>query len=247
MRGETVLPGSPPVRSDRARTRPTVAAPMADPVRVLVAGGHPLVRGVVRVACDDVETTVVVGEAESGDDIAPAVAALTPDLVVLDLDLGDGEGLSMLRRLRNGGFDGTVLVLADRSDGAAVLEALRLGAAGYLPKSEGLPGLADALRRIVGGERAVPPELERAARAELGRYARQARDGSEVRVTLTAREHDVLTLLAEGLTMRQIGRRLGISPRTVETHVAKLYRKLGARARLDAVARAGRLGLLELR
>jgi DNA-binding NarL/FixJ family response regulator len=220
---------------------------MAEPVRVLVAGGHPLVRGVVRVACDEVETTVFVGEAESGDEVAPAVAALAPDLVVLDIDLGGGDGLSVLRRLRDGGFDGTVLVLADRSDGAAVLDALRLGAAGYLPKSEGLRGLADALRRLVGGGRVVTPDLERAARTELGRYARQARDGAEVRVTLTSRESDVLALLAEGLTMRQIARRLGISPRTVETHVAKLYRKLGARARLDAVARAARLGLLDVR
>jgi DNA-binding NarL/FixJ family response regulator len=219
----------------------------AEPVRVLVAGRHPLVRGVVRVACEDVEPTLVVGEVESADGVGPAIAALTPHLVVLDLDLGDGQGLAVLRRLRDDGFDGTVLVLADRSDGSAVLEALRLGAAGYLPKSEGLRGLADALRRMVGGEPALTPELERTARSELGRYARQARDGSVTRVHLTARERDVLVHLAEGLTMRQIGRRLEISPRTVETHVAKLYRKLGARARLDAVAKAARLGLLELR
>jgi DNA-binding NarL/FixJ family response regulator len=219
----------------------------AGPVRILVAGSHPLIRGVVRVACTQVEGSDVVGDAERAEDVGPAVAALTPDLLVLDLDLDDGKGLSVLGRLRDDGFGGLVLLLADRADGAAVLEALRLGAAGYLPKSEGLRGLAEALRRVVGGERVLTPELERAARSELGRYARQAREGSRAGSNLTEREHDVLTLLAEGLTMRQIGRRLGISARTVETHVAKIYRKLGATTRVDAVARAARLGLLELR
>jgi DNA-binding NarL/FixJ family response regulator len=234
------------VDRDGRGTGPEPVEITREQVRVLVAGRHPLVRGVVRVACDDVQRTVVVGEAESAEGVAPAVADLEPDLLVLDLDLGGDEGLATLRGLRDGGFDGTVLVLADRSDGGAVLEALRLGAAGYLQKSAGLRALADALRRIVGGERAVPPGFELAP-TELHRRAPQATAGRDMRVELTARERDVLTLLADGLTMRQIARRLGISPRTVETHVAKLYRKLGARARLDAVARAARLGLLDLR
>jgi DNA-binding CsgD family transcriptional regulator len=79
----------------------------------------------------------------------------------------------------------------------------------------------------------------------LGQFARQAREGSEVQATLTPREHEILVLVSQGLTMQQAGRRLGISPRTVETHVAKLYRKLGVRTRVQAVGRAVQLGLIE--
>jgi RNA polymerase sigma factor (sigma-70 family) len=92
----------------------------------------------------------------------------------------------------------------------------------------------------------VDPALEQAAVLELGRFARQARESSAVVATLTPREREVLELLAEGLTMQQIGRRLTISPRTVETHVAKLYRKLEVRSRVQAIAKAASLGLLEI-
>ena len=80
----------------------------------------------------------------------------------------------------------------------------------------------------------------------LGAFARQAREGSEVQATLTPREHQILVLVSDGLTMQQVASRLGISPRTVETHVAKLYRKLGVRTRVQAVSRAAQLGLIDL-
>ena len=93
----------------------------------------------------------------------------------------------------------------------------------------------------------IAPELEQAAVLELGSLARQAREGSEMRASLTPREHEILLMVSQGLTMQQAGSRLGISPRTVETHVAKLYRKLGVRTRVQAVARAAQLGLIDLR
>jgi len=102
------------------------------------------------------------------------------------------------------------------------------------------------IRRVADGERVIAPELERAAVAALGSLARQAREGSEMRASLTPREHEILLMVSRGLTMQQAGSRLGISPRTVETHVAKLYRKLGVRTRVQAVARAAQLGLIDL-
>jgi len=89
-------------------------------------------------------------------------------------------------------------------------------------------------------------EQERIAVEELGRLARQAREVSGVRATLTDREIEILELLALGFTVKQVATRLRLSPRTVETHVAKLYRKLGARNRVQAVSRAASLGLIEL-
>jgi len=167
-------------------------------------------------------------------------------VLVLDVELPDLDGVEVLRALRTQGYRGSVLVLSDRADGAAVLEAMRVGADGFLVKADGLRHVGDAVRRIVAGERVVDPALEQAAVIELGRFAKQAREGSEMSAALTEREMQVLALLSEGLTMQQIGRRLGISPRTVETHVAKLYRKLSVRTRVQAVARAASLGLVEL-
>jgi len=92
----------------------------------------------------------------------------------------------------------------------------------------------------------IDPALEQAAVMELGRFAKQAREGSEMAASLTRRELQILELISTGLTMRQTATRLGISPRTVETHVAKLYRKLAVRTRVQAVARAASLGLIDL-
>jgi two-component system response regulator NreC len=215
--------------------------------RVLVVCSHPVIRGVVRLACASIEDVDLVAEVDSATAAPDAVASTEPDLLVLDIDPERELDLELLRTLRNAGFSGEVLVLSDRGDGSGVLEAMRLGARGYLTKAEGLRKVGDALRRMIAGEQVLDPALEQAAVMELGRFARQAREGSEVDASLTDREREILGLLSEGLTMQQIGRRLSISPRTVETHVAKLYRKLSVRTRVQAVARAASLGLIELR
>jgi DNA-binding NarL/FixJ family response regulator len=147
--------------------------------------------------------------------------------------------------LREDGMAAAAVVLTDRSDGAAVLQALRLGARGYVRKASGLADVGAAVRLVADGGRAIEPELEQAAVMALGRFAQQAREGSEVQAALTPRELEILVMVSQGFTMRQVGRRLDISPRTVETHVAKLYRKLGVRTRVQAVARAAQLGLIE--
>lgn len=215
--------------------------------RVVIAGGHPVIRGVVRLSCADVTGLEVVGEV---DDVAGAVELcrdLAPDVLVVDVDLGDEEGTDALARLRADGVGTPVVVLSERTDGPTVLTALRLGVSGFVNKNDGIRTVGSAVRRVADGERAVSPELERAAVTALGSLAKQAREGSEVQASLTPREHEILVLVSHGLTTQQVGSRLGISPRTVETHVAKLYRKLGVRTRVQAVSRAAQLGLIDLR
>ena len=215
--------------------------------RVLVVGGHPVILGVVRLACDALPNVEIVAEAGDGPAAVAAATSLTPELAVIDLDLPGTDGVDVLRSLRDRGFAGLVVVVSERADGATVLDAMRLGVDAYLIKPDGLRRVGDAIRRVLDGERAIDPALEQAAVLELGRFARQARESSEVDASLTPREREILELLAEGLTMQQIGRRLDISPRTVETHVANLYRKLAVRSRVQAVSRAAALGLIELR
>ena len=166
-------------------------------------------------------------------------------MAVLDIALPDG--LDAIRGLNDRQLVDIVVVLTDRTDGASVMEALRAGVEGYLVKSSALPTVGAQIQRVLSGERVISPEVQRIAVSELGAFARMAREGSAVRASLTPREHEVLLLLSRGLTMRQMATRLGISPRTVETHVAKLYRKLDVRTRIQAVSRAVSLGLIELR
>jgi DNA-binding NarL/FixJ family response regulator len=219
----------------------------AEPARVLVVGGHPVILGVVRLACDALPDVTIVDEVDNAPDAVAAAASLAPDIAVVDLDLPDVGGPDLLRALRASGFGGKVVAVAERSDGATVLDAMRQDVDAYLVKPDGLRRVGDAIRRVQEGERVIDPALEQAAVLELGRFARQARESSEVVGSLTPREREILELLAEGLTMGQIGRRLSISPRTVETHVAKLYRKLEVRTRVQAIAKAASLGLIQLR
>jgi DNA-binding NarL/FixJ family response regulator len=221
--------------------------PIDRPVRIVVVDGHPVMRGVIRMACASTADLEVVAEAADVAEALEAADRYSPDVVVLNLDLPDGDGTEVIRGLRSGGSPARVLVLTDRTNGAAVLECLRLGVHGYIDRATGIRTIGTAIRRVARGERVVDREIEQAAVMELGRFARQAREGSEVASSLTRRELEILELISSGLTMRQIATRLGISPRTVETHVAKLYRKLAVRTRVQAVARAASLGLIDLR
>ena len=218
---------------------------MDDAVRAIVAAGHPTLRGVLESASRDAGATVI-GSTETAADTIDACRAEAPSLLLLDLELPDGDGFRVLSSLDDGDRPETVLVLSDRADGDRVLRALGLGARAYVTKAEGLRGLPDTIRRALSGERVIAPALEQDAVLALGRMAKRAREGEEVAAGLTGRERQVLQLLSDGQTMRQIGTRLGISPRTVETHVAKLYRKLGVRTRVQAVSKAATLGLVEL-
>ncbi len=217
------------------------------PARIVIAGGHPVVRGAVRLSCLSTPGVDVVEETADIVDIADVCSRIRPDLLVLDVDGSVGDGLDGLRDVRGRGLDTPVLILTDRMDGASVLEALKLGVRGYLGKASGLRSVGAAIRRMASGERMVAPELEQAAVMALGDFAKQAREGSEMAASLTPREQQILAMISQGYTMQQTGKRLGISPRTVETHVAKLYRKLGVRTRVQAVSKAAQLGLIDLR
>jgi two-component system, NarL family, nitrate/nitrite response regulator NarL len=214
-------------------------------VRAVVAAAHPVVRSVIDLACREADVTVT-AKVETAIAAIDACRADTPDLLVLDLELPDADGFRVLGDLGDDERPESILVLSDRADGDVVLRALRLGVRGYVTKAEGLRGLSSTIRRVLAGERVIAPGLEQDAVLALGRFARRAREGAEVAADLTSRERQVLELLSEGQTMRQIATRLSISPRTVETHVAKLYRKLGVRTRVQAVSRAATLGLVEL-
>jgi DNA-binding NarL/FixJ family response regulator len=212
--------------------------------KLIVADPHPVLRRAVRLSCESVPGLEVVAEAETMASMLILCEELRPDVAVVDTAFPDG--LHAIRTLNDRGLVDIVVVLTDRTDGPSVIDALRLGVEGYLVKASALSTVGQQIRRILDGERVISPEVQQIAVRELGAFARLAREGSEMRASLTPREHEVLVLIGRGLTMRQMATRLGISPRTVETHVAKLYRKLEVRTRVQAISRAVSLGLIDL-
>jgi two-component system nitrate/nitrite response regulator NarL len=217
------------------------------PTRVLVIEDHPLLRSVIRIACEQTPGLEMVGELEDGSSALEACRELAPDVVLLDLSLpGELQGLDLARAIRSEGLPVRILVLTARTDEEALFESVIAGVEGYLEKTSGVRVISDALSRIARGERIFTQAQMRGAVVALSRRARQAREEPGAQPELSAREIEVLEHAARGFTVGQIARRLALSPRTVETHLSNAYRKLGVRNRVQALARASALGLIRI-
>ncbi len=182
-----------------------------------------------------------VGHAEAG---YAALAARRPDVVLLDLRLPGANGLDILRQLRADPECPPVVMLTTSDQEADLVEALRAGASGYLLKDMEPDDLVAALRSIVGGEAVVAPSLAPVlARVVQGHEPEAAAEDATPFDALTPREHEILLLLAEGLSNRSIGNRLGISEGTVKVHVKAILRKLDVASRVAAAVLAVEYGL----
>jgi DNA-binding NarL/FixJ family response regulator len=206
-------------------------------MRVLLVDDHVLVRSAIRQALEAPDVTVV-GEARSAEEALEMAPRLRPDLVLLDIDLPGMTGIEAVRELAPRLPETRIVMLTVSTDRRDLLDAVRHGAFGYLTKD--LSG--DALLRAVRGIRRGDLPMSRVhAALVVDHLARTGRSGSsaedEVGGLLSAREQEVLRLLAEGMTDREIASALAISPRTVESHVSSVLRKLGVRNRAEAAQR----------
>jgi two-component system, NarL family, response regulator LiaR len=210
---------------------------MAD-IRVLVCDDHPVVRQGLRAFLDARPGIAVVGEAGDGAEVLRKVTHLSPDVVLMDLVMPDVDGVEATRRITAGHPGTRVVVLTSFGDEARVLEAVRAGAAGYLFKDADPDEVEAAVRAVHRGEAPLAP---RAAATVLRQVSHPPAPSPLDR--LTAREREVLTLLAAGRTNRLIARTLGVSEKTVKTHVSNLLAKLGVEDRTQAALLAVREGL----
>ena len=213
-------------------------------IRVLVVDDHPLIRDLIRFACQETEGLEVIGEAGSGQEALEECGRLCPDVVILDLQLPGMDGFEVARRLRKEAIPVRILVLTGSDDPYSLFECRRIGVDGYLEKTGALAEVIEAIRAVAGGDQTFNSQQERTVHKQLAELVRSTREARRVTVLLTARQLQVLELVSQGLSTRQVSSRLKISQRTAEAHIAKLYRKLGARTRLQAVTQAVRLGLL---
>ncbi|ADW22003.1 response regulator transcription factor [Thermus sp.] len=191
-------------------------------LRVLIADDHPLFRLGLRAGLEG-EGLVVVAEAQDGKEALEKTLALNPEAVLLDLRMPVLDGLECTRMLRKKGYSGLVALLTTYQEPALVREAFLAGADAYFSKELSAPELKRRLLRVAQGEEKLkPPDLP----------------------SLTSREEEVLRLLAQGLSVKEMAKALGLSPDTVKDHLESLYGKLLARNRVEALEKARSLGFL---
>lgn len=205
-------------------------------IRVLIVDDHPVVRQGLRSLLDVADGITVAGDAADGAEALSLAESLSlaeppgPDLVLLDLKLPGMDGLSVLSALREAGH--RVLVLTSATDPSRAREAVRAGAAGVLYKDIDPDALVRAIRAVHDGHLLLAPEAAAAV----------ADDGSRLRDPLTRREREVLGLIAEGRSNREIARSLRVSEKTVKAHVSSVLSKLGVQDRTQAAVYAVRHG-----
>lgn len=202
----------------------------------MLVDDHALVRSAVRQAIDakDVE---LVGEAATGEDAFALALAMRPDVMLLDIDLPGMNGIQMLEELAPRLPETKIVMLTVSDSERDMIEALSRGAAGYLTKDLTPEALLRALRGVQQGELAMSRKFAARAMRHFVQSARKGRGGRSAIEGLSPRENDVLRMLADGLTDKEIAQALVISPRTVETHVSNVLHKLDVRKRAEAAQR----------
>jgi two-component system, NarL family, nitrate/nitrite response regulator NarL len=217
--------------TDRGEEADGPAPEAPAPTRVMLVDDHPLVRAAVRqaITADDIE---VVGEAGTGEEARELAAALRPDLLLVDIDLPGISGLQLLRELRHDLPDAQVMMLTVSGAHRDLIEAVRLGAAGYLTKDVSPEALLRSVRAARAGDLPIPRQLAATVIADLADPPPDR--GSGGLDQLTDRELEVLRLISDGRTDREAAAALSISTRTVEAHVGRILRKVSARNRAEA-------------
>jgi DNA-binding NarL/FixJ family response regulator len=214
-------------------------------IRVVVADDQAVVRAGLRMILESEEDIEVAGDAADGLQALERMCALDPDVVLMDIRMPALDGIEATRRLHAAGARARVLVLTTYDVDENVYDALRAGAAGFLVKTESPDELIHAVRVVSAGEALLAPEITRRL---IDRFVTGVRPNAPAPPEfeeLTARELEVLRLVARGLSNAEIARALVVSDGTVKTHVAHLLAKLGLRDRVQVVVYAYERGIVE--
>jgi DNA-binding NarL/FixJ family response regulator len=213
---------------------------MEDTVRVLIAEDHPLFREGMRGRLDRVADVAVVGEAASGDEAVELAQKLEPDVILMDIKMPGLNGIEATREIQRANPQIGILVLTMFEDDDSVFAAMRAGAKGYLLKDSGGEGVVHAIRAVASGEAVFGPGV---AERMIGFFSAPRAAPKRAFPELTKREEEVLSLVAQGKSNREIARQLFVSLKTVRNHVSNILLKLQVADRAQAVIRARDAGM----
>jgi DNA-binding NarL/FixJ family response regulator len=211
-------------------------------IRVVLADDHLVVRAGLRMLLEKAADIRVVAEAGDGPEALRLTAELAPDVLLLDMELAGLSGVEVAQHIKQAGLPVQVLALSAYDDEQYIFGLLSSGAAGYLTKDEAPAVIIEAIRGVANNE--VGWLSRRIAAKVLNHHSEQADGQPEQPTVLSAREQQVLQLLAQGYSNPQIAAELVISDGTVKNHVTNIYRKLGVRTRAEAVAWAWQQGFV---
>jgi DNA-binding NarL/FixJ family response regulator len=227
-----------PQRSEAERV--SILRPAGERVRVLVVEAQAVTRAGLRRLLESYPDLQVLGEAADGVQAVSETLELGPQVVLMDMQLPNGQSLEALRQIKQLNLNTQVLLLSALDREEYLYEALRAGAGGYVLKDIAPDELAQAVRTVARGEVLLHPQL---ARRLLSQFSRQTRGNSPYEA-LTAREQEVLRLLARGLRNKEMAARLHVSERTINFHLANIYQKLNVSGRTEALSKALEQGLI---
>lgn len=210
---------------------------MAKEIRVFLVDDHEVVRRGLRELLETEDDLKVVGDAETAALALDRIPPTKPNVVVLDLRLGDGDGVTVCRDVRSRHPEIACLILTSYSDDEALFDSIMAGASGYLLKQIKGPDLVDSVRRVAAGQSLLDPAVTAAVLERL----RNPEEEDERLGRLTEQERRILDLIAEGLTNRQIAERVHLAEKTVKNYVSNLLAKLGMERRTQAAVYAAKL------
>jgi two-component system, NarL family, response regulator DevR len=210
-------------------------------IRVFLLDDHEVVRRGIRELLEASEDIEVVGEAGTAQEAVARIPPTRPDVAIVDLRLPDGDGVEVCREVRSRDPKVQCLILTSFADDEALFDSIMAGAAGYLLKQIRGTDLVDAVRRVAGGQSMLDPTVT----ARVLDYMRHGNEEQERLNRLTEQERNVLELIAEGLTNRQIGERMFLAEKTVKNYVSNLLAKLGMERRTEAAVFATKMHLHE--
>jgi DNA-binding NarL/FixJ family response regulator len=208
-------------------------------MRVLIVDDHPVTRDGLRSALSTSDEVEIVGEAKSGEEAVERVKELTPDVVFMDVRMPGMSGIQATKDIHSAKPDTKVILFTVEESRAAVADAIRAGVSGYLLKDVSAGELIQAAKLALEGKAVIHPTLTRAFIEEV-QYVEHRPD-----TPLSRRESQILQKVAYGATTKEVAHDLGISPHTVKTHLERIFEKLGANDRAQAVAIALRKKLVD--
>jgi two-component system response regulator NreC len=211
-------------------------------IKVLIADDHAIVRAGLRALIHSESTMKLVGEATGGLETIELVEKFQPDVLILDLSMPDLDGIAVTKKIKPSFPDLRILILTLHEDDALLRAALKAGASGYILKHAAEADLISAIHTVLRGDLYVDPSM---VRRLLSNDMPPPVVSLQPAESLTPREAEVLRLIVQGYTNRQIGGELNISVRTAESHRANLSEKLGLRSRVELVRYAREHGLIE--